>query len=116
MPSSRHDPEQYFDEVMRALPDWPTERYIELSPKHWLATRGNLNPADRFAALLLRRSARPAQLRAVAPSERWPGGHTDGLGAPVTVDRYVRRHVSESGKSGGKPVARVGEHASPKVL
>ena len=40
------DPEQYFDEVMRALPDWPKERYLELSPKHWRATRSNLNPAD----------------------------------------------------------------------
>ena len=40
------DPEQYFDEVMRALPDWPKDRYLELSPKHWRATRSNLNPAD----------------------------------------------------------------------
>lgn len=40
------DPEQYFDEVMRALPDWPKHRYLELSPKHWLATRSNLQPAD----------------------------------------------------------------------
>jgi hypothetical protein len=27
------DPEQYVDEVMRALPDWPKDRYLELSPK-----------------------------------------------------------------------------------
>jgi hypothetical protein len=40
------DPERYLDEVMRALPDWPKERYLEPSPKHWLATRRNLNPAD----------------------------------------------------------------------
>jgi len=40
------DPEQYFDEVMRALPDWPKDRYLELSPKYWAATRGNLLPAD----------------------------------------------------------------------
>ena len=40
------DPQQYFDEVMRALPDWPKERYLELSPKHWLTTRGNLQQAD----------------------------------------------------------------------
>ena len=40
------DPEQYFDEVMRALPDWPKDRYLELSPKHWKATRGNLLTAD----------------------------------------------------------------------
>jgi transposase len=40
------DPEQYFDEVMRALPNWPKDRYLELSPKHWRATRANLLPSD----------------------------------------------------------------------
>ena len=40
------DPQQYFDEVMRALPDWPKERYLELAPKYWTATRSNLLPAD----------------------------------------------------------------------
>jgi len=40
------DPQQYLDEVMRALPDWPKERYLELAPKYWRATRGNLLPAD----------------------------------------------------------------------
>jgi len=40
------DPQQYLDEVMRALPNWPKERYLELSPKYWLATRNNLSPAD----------------------------------------------------------------------
>ena len=40
------DPEQYFDEVMRALPDWPKDRYLELAPKHWKATRANLLSAD----------------------------------------------------------------------
>lgn len=28
------DLQQYLDEVMRALPDWPKDRYRELSPKH----------------------------------------------------------------------------------
>jgi transposase len=42
----RIDPQQYLDEVMRALPDWPKERYLELSPKHWAATRSNLNTAE----------------------------------------------------------------------
>ena len=40
------DPQQYFDEVMRALPDWPKERYLELSPKYWRTTRSKLLPAD----------------------------------------------------------------------
>lgn len=40
------DPQQYLDEVMRALPGWPKERFLELSPQYWRATRSNLLPAD----------------------------------------------------------------------
>ena len=40
------DPQQYLDEVMRLLPDWPKDRYLELSPKYWKVTRGNLDPAE----------------------------------------------------------------------
>jgi transposase len=42
----RIDPQQYLEEVMRVLPDWPKDRYLELSPKYWATTRGNLNPAE----------------------------------------------------------------------
>jgi len=31
---------------MRALPDWPKERHLELSPKYWRATRSNLKAVD----------------------------------------------------------------------
>jgi transposase len=40
------DPQQYLEEVMRVLPDWPKERYLELSPKYWATTRSNLDPAE----------------------------------------------------------------------
>ena len=40
------DPELYLDEVMRVLPYWPRERYIELAPKRWRATRATLDPAE----------------------------------------------------------------------
>jgi hypothetical protein len=40
------DPEQYLDEVMRLLPYWPRERYLELAPKYWLATRARLDPDE----------------------------------------------------------------------
>ena len=36
------DPESYLDEVMRVLPYWPKERYLELSPKLWKKTRERL--------------------------------------------------------------------------
>ena len=43
------DPQQYLDEVLRVLPYWPKERYLELAPKLWAATRAKLR-ADELAA------------------------------------------------------------------
>lgn len=40
------DPFQYLDEVLRVLPYWPKDRYLELAPKHWLATRARLRPEE----------------------------------------------------------------------
>jgi transposase len=37
------DPFVYFDEVLRVLPYWPHDRYLELAPQHWLATRARLD-------------------------------------------------------------------------
>jgi transposase len=45
------DPQQYLDEVLRLLPYWPKERYLELAPKHWKATRAKLR-ADELASPL----------------------------------------------------------------
>jgi transposase len=39
----RIEPEQYLDEVLRLLPHWPQERFIELAPKFWKATRDKLD-------------------------------------------------------------------------
>lgn len=40
----RLDPEAYLADVIRVMPHWPRERYLELSPKHWAATRARLDP------------------------------------------------------------------------
>ncbi len=40
------DPEKYMREVMRVLPHWPRDRYLELAPKYWARTRERLNPAE----------------------------------------------------------------------
>ncbi len=40
------DPFAYFDEVLRVLPYWPHERYLELAPQHWRATRARIAPQD----------------------------------------------------------------------
>ena len=45
------DPHQYLDEVLRVLPYWPNERYLDLAPKSWQATRAKLR-ADELAAPL----------------------------------------------------------------
>ncbi len=33
------EPWKYLDEVLRLLPSWPSDRYIELAPKNWATTR-----------------------------------------------------------------------------
>ena len=43
------DPQQYLDEVLRLLPYWPRERFPEIAPKNWVATRAKLD-ADELAA------------------------------------------------------------------
>jgi len=45
------DPFTYFDEVLRVLPYWPNDRYLELAPQHWLATRARLDPSEIDRAL-----------------------------------------------------------------
>ena len=40
------DAETYLAEVIRVLPLWPRDRYLELAPKYWAATRSRLDPAE----------------------------------------------------------------------
>ena len=40
------DPFVYFDEVLRVLPYWPRDRYLELAPQRWLATRAQLDTSE----------------------------------------------------------------------
>jgi transposase len=40
------DPELYFTEILRVLPYWPRDRYLELAPKYWRATRARLRPKE----------------------------------------------------------------------
>jgi transposase len=47
----RLDPFAYLDEVLRVLPHWPRQRYLELAPKHWQATRSRLRPEELAAPL-----------------------------------------------------------------
>jgi transposase len=37
------DPELYLRDLFRVLPHWPRDRYLELAPKYWTATRARLD-------------------------------------------------------------------------
>lgn len=45
------DPEEYVRDLLRVLPHWPRDRYIELAPKRWRATRDRLDTAQLEAEL-----------------------------------------------------------------
>lgn len=40
------DAETYLAEIIRVLPYWPRDRYLELAPKYWAATRARLNARE----------------------------------------------------------------------
>ncbi len=40
------DAEAYLADVIRVMPYWPTDRYVELAPKYWSATRVRLDPEE----------------------------------------------------------------------
>ena len=42
------EPEAYLADVIRVMPHWPRDRYLELAPKYWAATRARLH-ADELA-------------------------------------------------------------------
>jgi transposase len=42
----RLDPETYLRDLIRVLPFWPRNRYLELAPKFWAATRATLDAAQ----------------------------------------------------------------------
>lgn len=40
------DPDAYLQDVIRVVPHWPRDRYLELSPKYWARTRSRLVAAE----------------------------------------------------------------------
>jgi hypothetical protein len=42
----RLDPEAYLTDIFRVMPYWPRDRYLELAPKYWAATRARLDPKE----------------------------------------------------------------------
>jgi transposase len=40
------DAETYLAEIIRVMPRWPRDRYLELAPKSWARTRARLDPTE----------------------------------------------------------------------
>ncbi len=47
----RLDPELYLRDVIRVLPYWPRDRFLELCPRDWVATRARLDTVELDAEL-----------------------------------------------------------------
>ena len=45
------DPERYLAEVIRVMPYWPRDRYLELAPAYWARTRERLDSVELAAEL-----------------------------------------------------------------
>jgi transposase len=43
------DPEIYLRDLIRVLPSWPRERYLELTPKFWRSVRERIDPSQLTA-------------------------------------------------------------------
>ena len=63
------DPEPYLSDIFRVLPYWPRDRFIELAPKYWRATRARF--IERELALPVGHIAVPP---ALAPEEKSTAG------------------------------------------
>jgi len=40
-------PRTWLTEIVQVLPYWPRDRYLELAPKYWAATRARIAAAER---------------------------------------------------------------------
>jgi hypothetical protein len=73
----------------RVLAYWPRDRYLELAPKYWRATRGALEPMNLLARCLRSRCRHPLveahELGRRRPHSRCRAGE-DGDQYPSTVD------------------------------
>ena len=57
------DPQQYLRDLIRVLPMWPEERYLELAPLFWAQTRARLDPAELEAEIGWITVPKPVPLR-----------------------------------------------------
>jgi transposase len=65
------DPERYLPEMIRILPYWPRDRYLELAPASWTTTRQRLDAAE-LAVELGHITVPPASTSCTSPPEQTP--------------------------------------------
>ena len=69
------DPEVYLRDLLRVLPHWPRDRYLELAPRYWRITRARLD-RDQLAAelgpLTIPEQPLPTAIPASVPAELQP--------------------------------------------
>lgn len=63
---NRINPYDYLEDVLRLCRHWPIERYIELAPKYWAATRAGLDERMRRALHPPWREPQPGRVREAA--------------------------------------------------
>ena len=69
------DPEVYLRDVLRVLPHWPRDRYLELAPRYWRITRARLDRAElerELGNLTIPEPALPTAVPASIPSDLRP--------------------------------------------
>jgi hypothetical protein len=73
----RLDPNAYVRDLIRVMPHWPEDRYLELAPLHWTATRQHLDEAQLAAELGPLAVPEPRVLPAPARQIRLATRHRD---------------------------------------
>ena len=70
------DPELYLRDVFRVLPHWPRDRYLELAPRYWSATRARLDSEEleqELGPLKVPETPLPTATSAPVPADMAPG-------------------------------------------
>ena len=69
------DPEVYLRDVLRVLPHWPRDRFLELAPRYWRITRARLDReqlARELGDLTIPEPPLPTAMAASIPPELRP--------------------------------------------
>ena len=102
------DPEAYLRDLIRVLPSWPRDRYLELAPMNWNATRARLDPEQL---------EREAGVIDVPEPSAGPPGRTGGGGRRQLSSGFAQahEHSADRGRSGHDGVRAAVTHVGPHL-